>query len=59
MSKALDDLEAAWRLVCEDPHLFACSQLGFLPAGVPNPANRPQLEKWQSLHEASAPLRAG
>lgn len=37
----------AWAESAHDPYKFAVSVLGFLPAGIPNPDGRLQLERWQ------------
>lgn len=37
----------AWMRSKRDPYIFATEVMGFLPAGVENPGNLPQLEAWQ------------
>ena len=39
--------EQAWLGSARSPWLFATGVMGYLPAGVPNPDGRRQLEKWQ------------
>lgn len=42
-----EDWMEAWMDSASDPHKFVTKVLNFLPAGVPNPDNRRQLEPWQ------------
>ena len=46
-SETPPDWHQAWLNSKEDPYLFATGVLGFLPSGVPNPDNLPQLAVWQ------------
>lgn len=43
----IDGWQAAWLGSAKSPHLFATGVLGYLPAGIDNPDNLPQLESWQ------------
>lgn len=47
MSPQLEPWQRAWLSSRDDPHVFACGVLGFLPAGVPNPNKHHQLDAHQ------------